>query len=472
MNENRHTIRLGTPEDKALEKYRLIAPLLEEGLDHAAAVECRYRLAEQHQISERTLRRYVHAYRKEGFDGLKPAGSIHYRKSKMPADYDKILLEAIQLRREVPRRSIEQIILILEMEGRVAPGVLKRPTLQRHMYQAGFGAGHMAVYKEAGQGSSKRFCKPHRMMLVQGDIKYGPTLPIGEGGKPVKTYLSSAIDDHSRMILASEFYDNQEEPIVADTFHKAILKYGRFDRCYFDNGSQYVARQLATSLARLSIRVSHAPVQSGKSKGKIEKFHQVVDDFIAESRAKKIKTLEELNYYWQIYLEEYYSNRAHDGIREYYLSHGIEIPKEGISPLQEFNRDTRPLTFIDAGVVGEAFLYHEKRKVDKGACISFRGQRYETKAFLIGRTVEISYDPAKPDTIMVHSKGIEPFKASPLTLSAYCDPKEPVLPSVTELEPETSRFLDALEKQHKQAAKKRADAISFGSYRKEVHPDV
>ena len=40
------------------------------------------------------------------------------------------------------------------------------------------------------------------------------------------------------------------------------------------------------------------------------------------------------------------------------------------------------------------------------------------------------------------------------------------------MEPETSRFLDALEKQHKEAVKRRADAISFGAYRKEVSPDV
>lgn len=43
-----------------------------------------------------------------------------------------------------------------------------------------------------------------------------------------------------------------------------------------------------------------------------------------------------------------------------------------------------PLNFINASVVSESFLHHEERKVDKGACISFRGQRYETKPELIG----------------------------------------------------------------------------------------
>ena len=147
MIENKHIPK--APLDVALERYSLIAPLLEENLDDAAAVELRYRLAEQYHVSERTLRRYVNAYRTDGFHGLKPAEPVHYCRSKMPANYDEILQQAIQLRREVPRRSIEQIILILEAEGWVAPGVLKRPTLQRHLYQAGFGATHMEVYKDA-----------------------------------------------------------------------------------------------------------------------------------------------------------------------------------------------------------------------------------------------------------------------------------------------------------------------------------
>lgn len=472
MNECKKLALMQDRDSKALEKYAMISPLLDEDLDNAAALELRRKLSERYEVSERTLRRYMNSFQESGFDGLRPAERIHYNKNAMPDNYEELLQEAIQLRREVPRRSIEQIILILEMEGRVAPGILKRPTLQRHMYQAGFGASHMEIYRDARKSSSKRFCKPHRMMLVQGDIKYGPLLPIGKNGAKVQTYLSSAIDDHSRMILASEFYDNQEETIVEDTFRKALLKFGHFDRCYFDNGSQYIAKQLKISLARLSVRISHAPVESGKSKGKVEKFHQVVDDFIAEAKVKKIESLEELNRYWTIYLEEYYSNRAHEGIAEYYKSHGVDIPAEGISPLQEFNRDTRPLTFLDTNAIGEAFLYHETRKVDKGACINFKGQRYETKAQLIGRTVEISYDPSAPDIITVHHEGMEPFQASPLNIGSYCDQKQPLPPAVQTVDPETSRFLDALEKQHAKNIKQKADAISFGSYRKEVKADV
>ena len=200
------------------------------------------------------------------------------------------------------------------------------------------------------------------MMLIQGDIKYGPKLPIGKNGAKVQTYLSSAIDDHSRRLLFSRFYDNQEEAIIEDTFHQAILRHGTFDACYFDNGSQYIAKQIRFSLAKLGIRVIHAKPRSGKSKGKIEKFHQVVDDFIRESKLKDIKSLDDLNRLWEIFADEYYHKKPHEGISEYYESLGAAVPKEGITPLQEWNRDSRPLTFLDVSVVAEAFLHHEERK--------------------------------------------------------------------------------------------------------------
>lgn len=121
---------------------------------------------------------------------------------------------------------------------------------------------------------------------------------------------------------------------------------------------------------------------------------------------------------------------------------------------------------MDAGVVGEAFMYHESRKVDKGACMSFQGRRYETKPKLIEKTVEIAYDPAVPETIT--SEGLESFQAKPLKLGEYCDQRQPLPPQMKAAEPETSRFLDALEKQHEETKKRHADAISFGAYRKEV----
>ena len=345
--------------------------------------------------------------------------------------------------------------------------MLKRSTVQRHLYDAGYGKKQMKKYSEAKYSSSKRFCKPHRMMLVQGDIKYGICLPIGKNGKKVQTYLSALIDDHSRMILSSDWYDNMEAKIVEDTFHKAILKYGKFDQCYLDNGCQYVAKELHDALSRLSIRFLHAKPYSPSSKGKIEKFNKLVDSFLREAEAKKIKTLEELNLFWHMWVDEFYQNDPHEGISEYYRSQGWEVPEGGITPLQEWNKDSRRLVYLDVSVVAEAFLHHTTRSVDKSGCISMNGVTYEVSTALIGAKVEVSYDPMAMETVTVNYHGMNPIIARPLKISEYCDQKPAIPASMLDVEPKTSRFLDVIAEKYEERKRIQANAISFSSFRKD-----
>jgi hypothetical protein len=149
-------------EDQALERYRIIAPLLDETLDPAKKLKLRESLAEQNQISIRSIYRYETLYRNAGFSGLKPKNREMRRSQALPENFEELLKESIQLKREVPSRSVAQIILILELEGLVPPGLLKRSTLQRYLYQAGFGRKQIKKYTDARESSTKRFCKPHR----------------------------------------------------------------------------------------------------------------------------------------------------------------------------------------------------------------------------------------------------------------------------------------------------------------------
>ena len=60
-------------DGKALERYALIAPLLEGSLDPAKRLQMREDIASRNGISLRSLYRYEAAFKKEGFSGLKPA---------------------------------------------------------------------------------------------------------------------------------------------------------------------------------------------------------------------------------------------------------------------------------------------------------------------------------------------------------------------------------------------------------------
>ena len=458
-------------DEEALKRYQMIAPLLDEDLDVAKRRQLREEIAEKNGISKRSLYRYEAKYREEAFGGLRPMNREKRRSQALPENWEEIVGEAIQLKREVPRRSVRQIIKILEIEGRALPGVIKASTLQRYLYNAGLGVKQMKRYAEKRESSSRRFCRAHRMELLQGDIKYGPDIRLSDG-RLIKTYLSSLIDDHSRFIVQSEFYDNQRQEVVEDTFHKAILKYGKCDTCYLDNGTQYTTNQLSTALARLGIRELHAKPRACQSKGKIEKFHQKVDQFIAEIRVAKVHSLAELNQKWKYFLEQDYQKEAHDGIREYYESQGVQVPPEGITPYQEFTRDTRGLVFLDTAVVSEAFLHHEKRWLDNTGCFSFADVKYEASTALANAEVEIAYDPMNTETIKVLYRDMEPIIAHRVRIDAFCDKIPPLPVGMMDVVPETSRFLDALEKKYKEDHHLMANALSFGEYGKAGGLDV
>ena len=452
-------------DEEALKRYQMIAPLLDESLDEGKRRQLREEIAERYDVSKRSIYRYEEKYRKGAFEGLRPMNREKRRSQALPDNYEEIVGEAIQLKREVPRRSVRQIIKILESEGYAPPGVIKASTLQRYLYNAGLGVKQMKRYTEKRETTSRRFCRAHRNELWQGDIKYGPDIRLSDG-RLIKTYLSSLIDDHSRYIVQSEFYDNQRQEVVEDTFHKAILKHGKCDSCYLDNGTQYTSNQLHTALAKLGIRVLHAKIRACESKGKIEKFHQKVDQFIAEIKVAHVHSLEELNRRWKIFLEQDYQKEAHDGIREYYKSYGVTVPSGGISPLQEWNRDTRGLVFLDTTVVSEAFLHHETRRLDNAGCFSFGDVRYEASAALANAEVEIVYDPMNTEVIKVLYQDMEPIMAHRVKIGAFCDKKSPLPVAMTDKLPEASRFLDALEKKYREDHQLMANALSFGEYGK------
>ena len=457
--------------ETALKRYQMISPLLDPDVDEARRRQLREEIAEREGISKRTIYRYEAGYRENQFEGLVPMNRKKRRSQKLPENWDEIVGEAIQLKREVPRRSVRQIILILETEGWAPPGVVRPSTLQRYLYNAGLGVKQMKRQAESRTTSSRRFCRAHRMELVQGDIKFGPKIRTKEG-KLIKTYLASLIDDHSRLILHAEFYDNERAEIVEDGFHKAVLKYGVFDSAYLDNGTQYISRQLAGSCARLGIRILHAKPYACQSKGKVEVYHKSVDRFIAEVEAAHVHSLKELNEKWKIFLEEDYQKKSHDGIAEYYRSMEVEVPPAGISPKMEFNRDERRLKFLDTSVVAEAFMHHETRKIDQSGCFSLDGRDYEASISLAGLEVEIAYDPLNKETVTVSLGKMEKIEAHPVRIGAFADKTVPRPAGMTDMLPETSRFLDALEKRYREDHKLMADALSFGEYGRQVNDRV
>jgi transposase InsO family protein len=428
-------------EEIAVNRYKVIAPILvamEENADAASIVLLKKEACEQSGIHRRTLGRWLDAHQLNGFEGLKPVDRSGSKRSIIP---EELITEAILLRREVPSRSIPQIIEILEMEGKAPAGLLRRSTLQDKLQERGYSSRQMKMYQQGGL-AARRFQRRERGDLWHSDIKYGNFLTIS--GERKQTYLVCFLDDATRYVVHGEFYDSLDQAIVEDCFRKAILKEGLPRRVYFDRGKQYKNKWMQRACAVLEIKLLFAKPYSPESTGKQERFNRTVESFMDEVALKNCKTLEDYNSYFNVWLTECYHKRKHGGLKD-------------MSPEIAYNSSKTPLRFATPETIASAFMRVEQRKVDKSGCISFQGRKYEVGVLLIGRTVDVVYDPNNFETITVEydndSRAVEE-----LQIGEYAGPRPKLPKSMLPALPATSRLLDAKEKQnaHRQDVVRRA----------------
>lgn len=443
-------------EEIASQRVQLLSPLLAEGLDPARVREIKMQICEQTGLSERTLRRYLAQYRKEGFTGLKPKGKTQLQSEAIAP---QLIEQAILLRREVPGRSIAQIIQILEWEGKAPPGALKRSTLQEKLSERGYSTRHMKIYAESGV-AARRFQRRHRSQLWHSDIKFGPYLPIGPDGTAKQVFLVTFVDDATRFVLHGAFYPTLDQTIVEDCFRAAIQKFGVPESVYFDNGKQYRTKWMARTCSKLGIRLVFAKPYSPEATGKVERFNRVVDSFLSEVALEKPKTLDRLNELFQVWLSECYQNKSHSA-----------LPNR-MSPENAFRSDKQALRFVEPENLTNAFLHSESRQVDKSGCISFMGKKYEVGLKFIGCSVNVVYDPTDITELTIEYEGHTPWKVYELVIGERAA-KRPSLPEHLQPQPaESSRLLHAATQKNQQRQKRQTPVISYRTVRKEENSRV
>lgn len=444
-------------EEIAAQRMQLLAPLLADGLDAAKIREIKKNICQQTGVSERTLRRYLSQYQAGGFGGLKPKGKGRCRTEEtIPSN---ILNQAILLRREVPSRSVAQIIQIMEWESLIQKGQIKRSTLQEKLADKGYSTRQMRMYSDAGV-AARRFQRRHRNRLWHSDIKYGPYLPIGKDGAKKQVYLVTFIDDATRFVLHGEFYPTLDQVIVEDCFRKSIHKYGVPEAVYFDNGSQYRTKWMHRTCSKLGTRLVFAKPKSPEATGKVERFNRVVDAFLSEAKLEKPQSLDRLNELFGVWLEECYQNKPHSGL------------EDSVSPHAAFRGDIKALRYLDPQTITNAFLHCEKRKVDKVGCISFAGNKYEVGLPFIGCKVQVVYDPADISELTIEYEGHVPWTVRQLVIGERAG-KRPPLPEHLQPQPaDSSRLLAAAAQKNQQRKEQQTPAISFRAVNKEDNTDV
>jgi len=407
-------------ETLALFWYRVIAPLLDPGLERGD----RSRLVREilskpwpipgrgpRKISRATLFRKLFEYRQGGFGRLKKRDRADKGSSR--AIEPLWLKKATDIRLEQPKRTTRRVIELTERALGLAPGTLKLKTLARIFKQKKLTRADLADDAPVGFTS---FGYHHINELWMSDVMDGIPLPDPADSRRRKmAYLFSFIDDASRLVTHAEFYFDEKLPRLENTLKKAIAKRGIPKKLYLDNGKIFHAAQFELIAAELGIQLIFTEAYRPEGHGKIERYHGTIrSDFLEEARAKGPQTLDELNRWFWAWLEIAYHQKLHESL--------------GLPPLEFWLRQTDRIRLADPDVLDTIFLWREDRSVSKVHTFSLAGNLYEVAPELSGGVLEVRFNPFDLSKVLVFKNGLFQMRARPASLPQPVHPKAPPPP--------------------------------------------
>lgn len=371
------------PELSSRQRGRLVRDLT--GRDHVGWDGQRRRVARS------TLDEWIRAYRNGGFDALIPAPG-----SRQPRTAAELLTLAVQLKEERPGRTATQIRQIMLAAGHAAPSAR---TIQRHLRRTG----HNRRPDGSPPKAFGRFEAKAVNDLWIADALHGPAI----GGR--KAYLFAFIDDHSRLVPGYRWGRAEDSLRLEAAFRRGLAARGIPRRLYVDNGSAFVAAPLQRACAVLGIQLVHSRPGEPAGRGKIERFFRTVrDQFLIELDPDRVTDLEQVNGLFVAWVEQRYHRRIHS--------------ETGATPLQRFS-DAGPIDLPFPQLLAEAFMWAEDRTVTATALVSLHGNRYQVDPVLVGRKVQLVFDPFDLTDIEVRFNDQTFGRAAPHVLGAHVHPQ-------------------------------------------------
>jgi transposase InsO family protein len=140
--------------------------------------------------------------------------------------------------------------------------------------------------------------------------------------------ILNVLDDHSRLLVASDTCTTTKAADVVETFHAAAQQHGYPAALLTDNGAVFTGKSrngkvlLESELERLGIVAKHSTPYHPQTCGKVERFHQTLKRYLAKQ--SPAATLAHL----QVQL---------DGFRAYYNHHRPHRALQGRTPLVAFH---------------------------------------------------------------------------------------------------------------------------------------
>jgi putative transposase len=420
----------------------LDAPKLERGDISARIVELAEKTFEppwggERRFSMRTLWAWWSAYKERGLEGLVPAS----RKTGSRVLPPELLEAAVVMRHEAPWRSTSTVIDVLEKQGVVAPGTIKRSTLDRHLAAAGASRRRL---KTLGDKRFTRMLFEHPNDFWVGDYHEAPILWVPERQGYRSIHLCANIDHYSKYVPHGQWYTNECIATLEDTTKKSTLKRGCPVKMYVDWGAAYRSADFAFALEQLGIRLVHSKPYAKEARGEIERLNRTVaEGFEPEVRAAKVTEVEQINLFWDAWLDERY----------HLVPHGTT----GERPLDRFAQQGFVPRYPDPVTVADIFRVRGRRKVHpKTITVEVLGRYFSCESFLRGRWVTVYFDPFALDDVLIFLDGKRVQRAFPQKVN---DPQP--APERPVAAPLSFDYLGALRAQYDRRIVEQARFISF-----------
>jgi putative transposase len=377
------------PEHSTRERGRLVRAI--------AAAEHTDPFGRRVRISRQTVDRWIRDWRTGGFDALVP--SPRKTSQRTPAE---VLDLAVALKRENPVRTAAGVRRILRAQLGWAPD---ETTLCRHFTRLGL----MGTAVPDAPTVFGRFEASRPNELWTGDALHGPVV----AGR--KTFLFAFIDDMSRTLVGYRFGHAEDTVRLAAALRPALASRGVPESIYVDNGSAFVDAWLLRACAKLGIKLTHSTPGRPQGRGKIERvFRTVRDQFLVEITGNSdagrhhVGDLTSLNRLFAAWAEQVYHRTVHS--------------ETGQPPLQRWTAGG-PFPLPTPAQLAEAFLWEEHRTVTKTALVSLHGNTYQVDPALVGRRVELVFDPFDLTTIETRLNGAPKGLAIPHRIGRHAHPK-------------------------------------------------
>ena len=322
------------------------------------------------RFSERTLRRWVADYKRDGFDGLLPVDRRIGNASRvLKNDFISYICQEKEMDKEA---SIPQLMRRAK-EDSVDIGTSSRVTVWRAAKRL-----NLPIFsaKAPENTNMRRFSYKYPMQMVMTDgvhFRAGPTR--------AKRVAMILLDDATRFALAGVVGYSETTELFMRLIWAGFNRHGLFSNIFADNGSGFASGDAALVFARMGIPLIHGTVDYPEGRGKIERFHRTIRaDLLRGFDGFGDASIEHLQLQLNHHLEHVYNISPHSALDE-------ETPRQRFLDLSPKN-----VKVVDYKRLREHFFVSFKRKVSRTNDIKMGNEMLEVPQGYAGRTVTIIKD--------------------------------------------------------------------------------